>query len=129
VLAGAVVEDRLRRTALLGPDLEVVLGRRSLRQQPSYGLDLLRLGTMGSRRDRDVLVVEVAPGANERQRLEGLRRGAERGEQDGIAGLCDDSAILHRDRVHDVLGFHERPPVHGYADWIHEAGSVSARVA
>src|SRR6266576_1976365 len=38
VLAGAVVEDRLRRTALLDPDLEVVLGRGSLREQPSDSL-------------------------------------------------------------------------------------------
>jgi len=28
--------------------------------------------------------------------------------------------------VHDVHGFHERPPVHGYAERIHEGGSVSA---
>jgi hypothetical protein len=25
-----------------------------------------------------------------------------------------------------VHGFHERPPVHGYAERIHEGGSVSA---
>src|SRR5436305_524275 len=44
VLAGAVVEDRLRWTAVLEPDLEIVLGRRSLREQRSDGLDLLGLG-------------------------------------------------------------------------------------
>src|SRR5205085_10390816 len=75
VLAGAVVEDRLPRTALLEAELEVVLGRRGLREQPSDRLDLLRLGTVGSGRDRDVLVVELVARANRRQCLERLRGG------------------------------------------------------
>jgi len=118
------VEDRLGWTAILETDLEVLLGRGSLREQTPDGLDLLRLRTVGSRRDRDLFVVEVVPGANERKRLERLRRGAQRGEECGVASLGDDGPVLDRDRVHEVDGLDERPPVHGYADRIHEAGSL-----
>jgi hypothetical protein len=126
VLAGAVVEDRLRRTALLDSHLEVFLGRRRLREQASDSLDLLRFGAVRSRCDRDVLVVEVVPGANEGQRLKRLRRRAQRRQKGRVTRLGDDRAVPNRDRVHDVHGFNERPAVHGYAERIHEGGSVSA---
>ncbi len=41
VLAGAVVEDLLRRPALLQPELEVVLGRRRLGEERADGRDLI----------------------------------------------------------------------------------------
>src|SRR4051794_569291 len=49
MLAGAVVVDRLGRSAFLETDLEVVLGRRRSREQSPDGIDLLGLCSMGGR--------------------------------------------------------------------------------
>src|SRR5205085_8261775 len=96
------------------------------REQPPDRLDLLGLGPMGSRSDRDVYIVEVVPGANQRERLERLGRGAKRGEESRVARLGDDRALLHRNGVYEVQGLHERAPARGYADRVHEAPSLRA---
>jgi len=110
----------------LETDLEVVLGRGRFREQPPDRLDLLGFGSMGSRCDRDIHVVEVVPGANQRECLERLGRGAKRGEEKRVARLGDDRALLHRNGVYEVQGLDERATAHGYADRVHEARSVSA---
>jgi hypothetical protein len=126
VLAGTVVVDRLGRATLLDADLELLLRRGSLGQQPPDGLDLFRLGAMGSRRDRDVCVVQVVARAHERQRLERLGRRAQRRDQLAVARLGDDLAIPYGNGVYEVDRLHERSAPHGYADRVHEARRVFA---
>ena len=86
-----------------GPALELVLGRRRLREQAADGGELLGRGEVRRRGDRDLLAGQVVAGPHERQRLERLRGGAEdRRPELGIARLLDDGAVAHGDRVHDV---------------------------
>ncbi len=95
VLPGAVVlEARGLRAAL-----EVVLGRVGLREEALHRLELIRPMEMRGAGDRDLGVVEVGPGAHDRERLDRLRRAAERRDELGIAARGDDRAVGHRDGV------------------------------
>ena len=76
VLAGAVVLERRR----LGAALELVLGRGRLREQAADRGELLGRGEVRGGRDRDLLRRQVVARADERQRLERLRRRAEVGD-------------------------------------------------
>ena len=70
VLPGAVVLDRRR----VGACLEVGLGRGGRGEQRADRIELLGRCPVRGARDRDLAVVEIGPRADERQRLERLRR-------------------------------------------------------
>ena len=63
-------------------------GRRE-REQPPHRGDLLGPSEVRRAGDRDQLVVELGTRSHDRQRLDRLRRGAEEGDQLGIAGRED----------------------------------------
>ena len=77
VLARAVVLDRRR----VGSGLEVGLGRGRVCEERAHGVELLRQRPVRGAGDRELAVVDVGSRAGERQRLERLRRRAEKGEE------------------------------------------------
>ena len=74
---------------------------------------------MRRRRDRDLLGRQVVTRPHERQRLERLRRGAEKGDALGIARLLDDRAVAHGDRVHDVRRLDDAAAADDHLDRAH----------
>ena len=86
----------------VGATLELVHSRGRLVEQAADRGELLRRGEVRGGGDRDLLVGEVVPGAHERQRLEGLGRGAEVRDEAGVARLGQDSTVLNGDRM-DVM--------------------------
>ena len=105
------------------PALELVLGRRRLREQRAHGLERLRPGEVRRGGDREVAVVEIVARARERQRLERLRRRAHEGDERRVAGRRHDGAVAHRDGVHAVDRLDQAAAAHDYADRAHAEGA------
>src|SRR4051812_3208026 len=116
VLAGAVVVDRLRRTALLDAAVELALAAAGRGQQLPHRLDVTRRAVVRGGGDRELLLAQLRVGAGERQRLQRLRGRPQRGGQRRIAERGDDLAVAHGDAVHLVDRLDERPPPHGYPE-------------
>ena len=118
VLARAVVL-KCGRILSGGSALELVLARGRFREQAADGRELLGRGKVGRGRDRDLLARQVVACANERKRLEGLRRGTQIGDAVGVARLLDHGAVAHRDRMHEVRGLVDITPVDDYPQRLH----------
>ena len=69
--------------------------------------------------DRDLLRRQVVARADERQRLERLRRGAQIGDAGGVTGLLHDLAVAHDNRMYDVDRFHDSAAPDDHLDRIH----------
>ena len=78
--------------------------------------------------DRDLRIVEVGARAHERERLEGLRRGAEVRQETRISGCPDDSAALDCQSVHVVSRLDDVAAPDDYADRVVHDGSVEVGV-
>ena len=119
VLARAVVEDLLRRAALLEAELEVVLvGGRGGEERP-HGRDLVLGRAVRGAGDREQAVVQVGAGARDGKRLDRLRRGAHEAREARVAGLGHDVAAADGDRVHPVARLDGPVPAHLDDDGIH----------
>ena len=99
--------------------LEVVLGRVGLREEALHGLELVRTMEMRRAGDRDLGVVEVGPGAHDRERLDRLGRAAEERDELRIAARGDEISVGHGDGVHVVPSLlvptskaHDGDPLH-----------------
>ena len=128
VLARAVVVDRSGQPTLLLAALEIRFAVAARFEQASHGGDLRRLGAVGRAGDRDLGVVEVGPGANERKRLDRLRAGAEEADERRISGRRDDLSTAHGNGVDAVARLDGRAAPDGYADRVH-AGETKAGLA
>ena len=98
VLSGAVVLEPSR----LGAALELVLARRRLREQRADGLELIGAVKVRRAGDGDLGFGEIGAQADDRQRLDRLRRAAEVRQELGIADLLDDRAVRDSDGVDAV---------------------------
>src|SRR5207245_1417965 len=116
VLAGAVVEALAGRPTFLRTALEVLLGRGSRREQPVDRRELVRVRVVRGAGDCDQAVVELGPGAHERQRLQRLRGGAEEGDEARVTSRREDPTVPDGDGVDAVSGLDDPTPAHGYAD-------------
>jgi hypothetical protein len=58
-------------------------------------------------RDRELARIEIVVGASERQRLDRLRRGAQKGEDAGIAGRGYELTVANGRGMHVMLGLDE----------------------
>src|SRR5262249_61776723 len=69
VFAAAVVVQLSRRRPGRAA-FELALLRRSLRQEPAHSRELIAIGEVGGRRDREVAIVDVVTRHGERNRLQ-----------------------------------------------------------
>ena len=116
VLAGAVVEDRLGRAAVLEPAVELVLASTRRGQQPPHDLDVLGGAEVRRRRDSQLVLAQVLVRAREGQRLQRLRGGAQRGDERRVAGLRHDGAVPDGHGMHLVDALDDLPTPHGYPE-------------
>ena len=101
----------------------------ALASSAPHGRELLVVGQVRGRRDRELAVVEVVARARERQRLDGFAD-ERRNVTARVARRRDDLAVPHGDRVHAVARLDGRRPARGYPDRLsHEDGALSARAA
>ena len=80
---------------------------------------------MRGTRDRDLAIVEIGPLPRERQRLDRLRRRAEKGHEARITGLRDDAPVVHRDGVHGVDRLDDTAPRHLDLDRVGHCGNTT----
>ena len=116
VLPRAVVPEPRR----LATTLEVGLSGVRLCEQASHGVELLRAMEMRRTGDGDLHVVEIRSHANQRQRLKGLGRAPEVGNERGVAARLDYFPAGYGDRVNAVPrldyaspGRHDNDRLHG----------------
>ena len=102
-----------------GPALELVLLGRRLREQAPHGGELLGRSEVRRRGDRDLLRRQVVARADERQRLERLRRRTQERDEVRVAGLLDDRAVAHGNRVDHVPRLDDLAAPDGDNDRIH----------
>src|SRR5512132_2114020 len=122
VLPRAVV---LELRALEGAALEVVLGRRRLREERPDRLELGVVRQMRGRGDREVAVIQVLTRARERQRLDRLRGRAHERDEVWVSGGCDHLPVLDGHSVHPVCGLDGLATQRRYPDRLsHEAGTL-----
>ena len=124
VLAGAVVAQA--RSFLL-PAFEVVLRRLRLREQGLHRLELVRLGAMRGRRDRQVALVKVVARAREGQGLQRLGRGAHVRHELRVARSLDDTSLLDGDGMDDVDRLDDGPAPNDYPERLQCAGNPKCR--
>ena len=119
VLARAVVLEPLGLVAAL----EVRLRRRRLGEEAPDRVELLGTGEVRGARDRDLRIVELGTGADERERLERLRRAPQEGHEAGVPGDRDDIPVRDRDCVDAMPGLHHGAP-HDLDQYrLHETGA------
>ena len=116
----------LQLRALERPAFEVVLGGWRLREERLDGLELLGVGEVRRRRDREVPVVEVLTRARERQGLDRLRGRAHERDEVGVSGRRDDLAVPDGYCVHAVLGLDGLAAEHRYPDRLSHEETLSA---
>ena len=95
-------------------------------QERLDGLELLGIGEVRRRRDREVSVVEVLTRARERQGLDRLRGRAHERDEVGISGRRDDLAVPDGNCVHAVLGLDGLAAEHRYPDRLSHEETLSA---
>ena len=78
--------------------------------------ELLVVGEVRRRRDREVAVVQVLTRARERQRLDRLRRRAHERDEVRVSGGCDHLPVLDGHGVHAVCGLDGLAAEHRYPD-------------
>src|SRR5439155_17860096 len=86
------------------------------REQPVDRRELVRVRVVRGAGDCDQVVVELGPGAHERQRLQRLRGGAEEGDEARVTSRREDPTVPDGDGVDAVSGLDDPTPAHGYAD-------------
>jgi hypothetical protein len=117
----------LELRALERAALEVVLGRRRLREERPDGCELLFVGDVRRGGDREVAVVEVLTRARERQRLDRLRGRTHERDEVGVSRRRDDLPVAEGHGVDAVCGLDGVTAEHGYPDRLsHEDETLSA---
>src|SRR5215211_6030201 len=125
VLARAVVVDRLVRPAFLQAAVELVLAPAGRGEQPAHRLHVARRAVVRGGGDRELLSVELRVGARERERLQGLRRRAQRCDEERVAHGDDALALADCNRMHLVDALDELAASHGYPERLsHGGGSL-----
>ena len=107
----------------LGPALEVVLRRGRVGEDATDDGELLGRRPMRGAQERDLLVVELGPRPDDRERLERLRRRAEQRDELGVAGGELDPAVAHGDGVDDVPRLDDVAAHHLDEERLHGAGA------